>query len=577
MKRGPITPTRKKWTFLFGILAIVGLGFCGFEFWQWVLPFLQPRNATGSFSVSSAPSGAVVHWKGGELGHTPLRQCVLPAGDQVIEIIAPGYQPCPIELTIRTGSVTDLGLRPLVKQLGKLRLVTDPVGVSYSVIGPDKKTIAGVTPDTIENLPFGKYDVRLIEPGWPAYVQPADINSTSPVGVSREFKGGSVELSSDPTGATIFVGGAKLGTAPLTANLPIGPVEVTSRFGTLGSLVQTLVPDGQRTVSFHFKHSYGTVLVSSDRTDAVLIVDGVDCGHPPAQLFLAPGSHKLLLSAPNAADKTRRVDLIEDQHVSVQINLGTMGGQIASTSTPAGSPTPAPTLASNASVTPATPVSPPRPAQVAARATSTPTPVPATTPAPTPASNASVTPATPVSPPRSAQLETRATPTPTPVPASTPVPESNQVSGSSSGPSPTPDKSAVSEDQPMIPPANAKESPSSTPHHEQLEQPKLTHVSSRLATATKKVSAAVTPSLPASPKPEQAKSKKEAFQLLDSELKAKQEALNLEKQSIEYQIKNFSGSIREQWKYRLAQWRLKKTRFDQDRAAEEARLKEQWR
>jgi hypothetical protein len=64
---------------------------------------------------------------------------------------------------------------------------------------------------------------------------------------------------------------------------------------------------------------------------------------------------------------------------------------------------------------------------------------------------------------------------------------------------------------------------------------------------------------------------------LDSNLKAKEEALNLEKQSIEYQIKNSSGSVREQWKYRLAQWRVKKARMEQDRAAEEARLNEQWK
>ena len=77
--------------------------------------------------------------------------------------------------------------------------------------------------------------------------------------------------------------------------------------------------------------------------------------------------------------------------------------------------------------------------------------------------------------------------------------------------------------------------------------------------------------------PEQANSKKEAHQLLDSLLKAKEEALKAEKLSIDYQIKNSSGAIREQWKYRLAQWRVKKARAEQDRAAREARLKEEWR
>jgi hypothetical protein len=530
-------PGRKKWTFLFGILAIIGLGFCGFEFWQWVFTFWRTQSATGSFSVSSVPSGAIVRWKGRELGHTPLDRYVLPSGDQVIEITAPGYQSCPIELTIQTGSFVDLGVRSLAKLLGKLRLVTDPRRVSYLVVGPDKKTIAGLTPDTIENLPSGKYGVKLIQPGWPEYAQSVDINAGELVEVSREFKGGSVELTSDPAGAAIFVGGSKLGTTPLTANLPVGPVGVTSRFGTLVPVLQTLVPDAERVVSFHFKHSYGTLLASSDRTDAVLIVDGVDYGHPPAELFLAPGNHKLLLSAPNAPDKTRRVDLLEGQRVSVQINFGSMIGEVAPVSNSGGSPTP------------------------------------------TPGNNTRVTSATPVSTPHPVELAAKSTPSPTPLPASTPGPASSRSSGNSSLPSPTPETSVSDADEaPMIPPANAEESPSPAPRH---EQPKPLRVLSRPEATTKKASEkatlAVTPSPSLSLQPEQAKSKKEAFQLLDSQLKAKEEALNLERESIEYQIKNSSGAIREQWKYRLAEWRLKKARADQDRAAEESRLKEQWK
>ena len=89
----------------------------------------------------------------------------------------------------------------------------------------------------------------------------------------------------------------------------------------------------------------------------------------------------------------------------------------------------------------------------------------------------------------------------------------------------------------------------------------------------KKESAAATPSL----QPEQATSKKEAHQLLDSQFKATEEALRTEKQYIDYQIKNSAGADREQWKYRLAEWRLKKKRAAQDRAAQEAILKQEWR
>src|ERR1700722_14904977 len=144
---------------------MVALVFFGYECWQWILPSPPLPSATGSFSLSSVPSGAVVHWKGRELGRTPLRQYVLPPGDQVIELTTPGYQPCPIEFTINAGLVVDLGVRSLAKQLVKLRLVTEPAGFFYSVVGPNKKTIAGITPDTIENLPLGRYDVKLLQPG----------------------------------------------------------------------------------------------------------------------------------------------------------------------------------------------------------------------------------------------------------------------------------------------------------------------------------------------------------------------------------------------------------------------------
>jgi hypothetical protein len=142
-------------------------------------------------------------------------------------------------------------------------------------------------------------------------------------------------------------------------------------------------------------------------------------------------------------------------------------------------------------------------------------------------------------------------------------------------PSPTAEKSASGlEEEPAIPPANVQASPSPTPYP---EQPKPVRTLTRSAAATKRLSAAVASTPSASSKPEPAKSKKEAFRVLDSHLKAKEEALNLEKQSIEHEIKNSSGSVREQWKYRLAQWRVKKARTEQDRAAEEARLNEQWK
>jgi hypothetical protein len=56
----------------------------------------------------------------------------------------------------------------------------------------------------------------------------------------------------------------------------------------------------------------------------------------------------------------------------------------------------------------------------------------------------------------------------------------------------------------------------------------------------------------ATPDPAKAKA------LLETEWKAKESALAGEKQRIQYEIANSTGANREQWKYKLALWRLKK-------------------
>jgi hypothetical protein len=128
----------------------------------------------------------------------------------------------------------------------------------------------------------------------------------------------------------------------LTADLPPGPIEVTSLFGPLASVVQTLTPGEAHVVGFHFMHAYGTLIVSSDRGDAALTIDSTDFGHPLALVFLVPGPHKVFITAANAPDKTRNVDVVEGQRASVEIRFT---GSSPETTTSGPSPTVSPSPA----------------------------------------------------------------------------------------------------------------------------------------------------------------------------------------------------------------------------------------
>lgn len=56
-------------------------------------------------------------------------------------------------------------------------------------------------------------------------------------------EGGQVVLTSDPAGSTIYLGDVKVGITPLVLNLSNGlSVKITSRFGTLAPIEQTVIP-----------------------------------------------------------------------------------------------------------------------------------------------------------------------------------------------------------------------------------------------------------------------------------------------------------------------------------------------
>ena len=157
-----------------------------------------------------------------------------------------------------------------------------------------------------------------------------------------------IVLTSDPPGAVISVAGKETGITPLTLDLPAGqPVEIASRFGPLGPLVHTLTPDQNQVTAYQFKYEYGTIVVTCDRTDAALLIDGSGYAHPPAIVLVSPGKHKLFVTAANAPDKTREVEVAPGQRASVEMDFSQGSLETTKTSvnprrTPEDLPPPAP-------------------------------------------------------------------------------------------------------------------------------------------------------------------------------------------------------------------------------------------
>ena len=289
-----------------------------------------PVSQMGSVTVTSKPEGATVKWNGKEIGTTPLTSYPLPKGKYVLELSIPGYQKRSIDVEINQGSLNNLGLIPLMREVGQLSLKSDPANLSIEIVDSEQKSSFGNTPMTLDNLPAGNYTVRIKRPGWPDYVQQVVVQPNAPVTVEHTFKGVNVTLKSDPSGATIFVGPTELGKTPLTIELPPEPVELVSRIGALAPVSREVMPDSNDTAVVEFKHAYGTISLTSDRDDSEVSVGGINLGKLPIEGIFPPGQHQIVVRAPGAPDQTRMVEIAAGQRLAIEINFNAASRAAAS-------------------------------------------------------------------------------------------------------------------------------------------------------------------------------------------------------------------------------------------------------
>jgi serine/threonine protein kinase len=286
----------------------------------------------GSVAVTSKPEGALVRWNSQEIGKTPLDSYPLPKGKYILELSLAGYQTRPIEVEINQGSLNNLGLVPLVHDVGQLSIKSAPGNLAFEIVDSERKTTFGNTPMTVDNLPTGKYTVRIKRSGWSDFDQEIDLKPNALVAVEHTFKGVSVTLKSDPAGATIFMGDTELGKTPLTVDLPPEPVELVSRIGALAPVKREIVPDPNGTSIVEFKHEYGLISLASDRADSEVIIGGIKLGKLPIEGILPPGQHQVVIRAPGVPDQARIVDVKVGQRSVMQVNFNTVGGAAATLS-----------------------------------------------------------------------------------------------------------------------------------------------------------------------------------------------------------------------------------------------------
>jgi tetratricopeptide (TPR) repeat protein len=227
------------------------------------------RSLVGYLAVSSQPAGAKVTLVGAgdvrtDLGLTDFFPVEVLAGEYTVEVEREGYrkEARPVSVTAKDTQTLDV---PLVRVASSVFFVTEPAGVEVWIDGElETKTSGNLSPELHEevrargldparasgrtevaNLSLGSHAVELRLPCYETVKtiipteQPQDYVADP---VKMEDSVASLNLTSDPPGARIFLNGEARGVTPAQIDrICSGKVRVEVKHSTAGKFIKDLV------------------------------------------------------------------------------------------------------------------------------------------------------------------------------------------------------------------------------------------------------------------------------------------------------------------------------------------------
>jgi formylglycine-generating enzyme required for sulfatase activity len=198
---------------------------------------LTPSWAPVSFS--SNPAGAEVLIDGMPLGVTPV-ELELSAGEREVEFRLAGYNAWRDTVVVYADQPETVPSVQLTQADGRVELTTNPEGAAVSVNGQ----FQGQTPLTLRLNPGREHSINVTKPGFEPVTQVLSVAADSGRRVSVDLVAqfGVVDISSEPSGAEIWVDGENAGATPQQLTLSALPHRIELRREGYASASTQLTP-----------------------------------------------------------------------------------------------------------------------------------------------------------------------------------------------------------------------------------------------------------------------------------------------------------------------------------------------
>ena len=270
--------------------------------------------------ITTPVDGAQVFVDGENIGATPLRDVLIAAGEHRIRIVREQY----LEQE-KMVEVEGLGRKQqfeytLAPAWAEITLATEPPGASVIIGGREY----GQTPVTFELL-AGSQEVVLQKKDYVFHVMKLDVQagtSLSPDTVFLQLAPALLELTSDPSGATVTVDSVYKGNTPLTVEIR---AEKEHAFAlNLPGYKQfrkkiVLGPGKTMKQRFSLEPEFGIIFLTAEPPESELYIDGKLHGNATGRLQLTVREHTLEVRARGYTSEI--LTLTPQQSYSRQIDI----------------------------------------------------------------------------------------------------------------------------------------------------------------------------------------------------------------------------------------------------------------
>jgi hypothetical protein len=299
---------------------------------------------TADLTIISAPGGATVTIDGAYVGTTsagstaPLVVTV-NAGTHAIAVSMPGYQPSVTTLQVNAGEARTLSITLTSSPpSGAVYVASTPGSASVTLDGGSAQT----TPANYSAVAPGTHSVKITKPGFVPWSKTVTVEAGKTVKVNAILSAapdvGTLSITSNPSGADIYLDGTYWGYTPMTiGNVVQGGHEVRLLCAGYQPWTQTASVAGGQTTQMTAvlipmpAGTTGDIAVSSSPAGAAIYLDGAyrgttASGNPIDITGIAPGTHTITLKQSGYSDYVTGVQVSAGRTTTVSATLTPVQG-----------------------------------------------------------------------------------------------------------------------------------------------------------------------------------------------------------------------------------------------------------